>query len=135
MGLLSGSKGGSKVLKVKELNEGLSESLIESLLWNYTYVPKNMIDVGGATENVWFGGYVVGYEVSKIFHDFDSKKDTEDCKTSYNLVLSDGAGFPLSEDSEIFTTTEDEFTEMLAEHIIGGVENASDNRTWGGEGS
>ncbi len=121
------------MLKIKDLEDSLSESLIESLLWSYVYVPENVIEVGTSQENIWFGGYVVGYEVSKIYHDFDAQKDVEECKVSYNLVLSDGACFPLSKKSEVFTVTENEFTEMLSEYAVRSVEDAKDNGTWGGE--
>ncbi len=122
------------MLKVKNLEDSLSESFIENILWSYIYVPQNIFEIEGSTENIWFGGYLVGYEISKIFHDFKDKRDTEECAISYNLVLSDGAGFPLSEQSEIFTVTENEFIGMLTEHIMDGVEDATYNGAWGGEG-
>lgn len=133
MGKLNGMKGGWKMLKIKNLEDPLDESLIEDMLWNYIHIPTNMIEVEDSTENIWFGGYLVGYEVSKIFHDFKTKEDTEVYKTSYNLILSDGAGFPLAEQSEIFIITEDEFIQMLAEYVMDGVENATYNGAWRGE--
>lgn len=117
------------MLKIKESNDKLTEDLIENALWSYIYVPTNSIIVNDKSENIWFGGYLVGYEISKIFYDFKDNKEIEECTVTYSLILSDGAGFPLSNDSEIFTLTEEEFTEMLSEYVMEGVEDVIHNQS------
>lgn len=110
------------MLKVKEKNETITEEFLLTLIGNYVYVPTNLLTVvknnEEVVENIWFGGQVAGYEVSKIWYSFKENEYQEEPKMTYSIVMVDGASYILSESSEIFTLTEEEFKNLLTDYII-----------------
>ena len=63
--------------------------------------------------NLWFGGQLIGYEVCKLFYDFQSQEIVEEADVTYSAILSDGAGFAFSNECEIHLLQRMEFTELI----------------------
>lgn len=110
------------MLKIKDINDSITEDLLATLIGNYIHVPTNPLVVNEGLEentvNVWFGGRVAGYEVSKIWYDFKENEYKEDAGVVYSIVMVDGASYIISDFSEAYILTEDEFKSLLREYTL-----------------
>jgi hypothetical protein len=107
------------MILIKDKNDSVTEEMLRNSIGSYIYVPENHFK--GASEediNLWFGGQLVAYEVLKAFYDFTLNTFIDEESLVYSVILSDGAGFRLAEDSEIYIVTEDEFTELLLSRSV-----------------
>lgn len=108
---------------VKFVDQELNEELVQSLIGKFIHVPTNMHKVFNQFEgkeeevNVWFGGKVAGYEKAYIHFNFETKEFMEEPEVYYNILLTDGMGYVLSQTKvEILEITEEEFMALVAEH-------------------
>lgn len=107
---------------IKGVDQAVSEELVGGLIGKCIHVPTNthMMKTPTGAEgkvNAWFGGRVAGYEKAVVAFDYANSEYYEEPKTFYQILLNDGMGYVLSnEECEILEITEEEFTEMVAEH-------------------
>lgn len=101
------------MLLIKEKSDRLTEEMLQNLVGNYIYVPHNPFKGQDENINLWFGGQLIGYEVCKLFYDFQSQEIVKEADITYSAILSDGAGFAFSNECEIHLVTEEEFTELI----------------------
>lgn len=107
---------------VKRQDEDVTQELIHSLVGKFIYVPTNIHIVNNELENkreqvnAWFGGQVAGYEIATIYYDYINDSFLEEPQTHFNILLTDGVGYILSNVSEIQVLTEEEFMKMVEEY-------------------
>jgi hypothetical protein len=109
---------------IKPLEETVTDQFVDSLLGKYIHVPTNKhvfpnpMENGKEEEiNAWFAGQVAGCEKAILVFDYETKEMLETPVVHYNILLTDGMGYLLSQtEAEVIELTDVEFTELLAEH-------------------
>lgn len=113
-------KGWVEMRVVKTIDQPLNEEMLKELIGKYVHVPTNKIEVPNEfgdtmTHNVWFGGVVAGYEVGVVAYDYINMAFGEP-KTHYNILLTNGTAFVLSDtELEIRELTQEEFEQLVAD--------------------
>jgi hypothetical protein len=115
------------LLLVKEKQDELNEDLLRDLIGRIIDVPINEHEVLEGVTNLWFGGRVAGYCVTKLYYNFKEEDFTEEKICKYDIVLTDGEGFPVSDSCEIWFLTEDEFTEKMTNAVTEKGEEGDNN--------
>lgn len=111
---------------VKTVDQEITEELVSSLVKKYIHVPTNIHKNAQSEEeeeaNAWFAGEVAGFEKAVLHFDYMKGEFREEPITFYNILLSDGMGYVLSNDTcEINEITKEEFDKMVQEHIANQV--------------
>jgi hypothetical protein len=107
---------------LKQVGETATEEFIGSLVGKYVHVPTNKQLVQGENGkeeivNGWFAGQVAGYEKAAIGFDFPQSQFLETPLVLFSVILTDGASYMLEPvQSAIVELTNEEFTELIAEH-------------------
>lgn len=106
---------------VKAVTEDLKDEMVIELVGNYIHVPTNehmiedSVDGSGKLENIWFAGFVVGYEITHLTYDFTKQEFCEPFKV-HNIIMKDGKGYMLSlTKCEIRIISEEDFEQMVAD--------------------
>ncbi|MFF2480289.1 hypothetical protein [Paenibacillus sp. NPDC058071] len=103
---------------MKQKQEALTENLVAGLIGQHIQVPENMVEIPEAgKQNVWFAGRVAGYEKAVFGFNPSDGSFMEEPFTYLSVVMTDGKGYILAEDCCINAITEQEFKDMLAEHV------------------
>lgn len=105
---------------LKACEQAITEELVSLLVHKYVHVPINTHTNPETEEtvNAWFAGQVAGYEKAVLHYDFLERRYRDEPLTYYNILLNDGMGYVLSnEQCEIKEITQEQFTDMLAEHL------------------
>lgn len=106
---------------IKTTADKLDEHILENLKGKYIYVPTNKVrDEENKEHNIWFAGQVAGYEKTKNFYDYVNEKFLETPIISFNILLTDGMCYVLSEESVIYEITEEEFLDLVERYYQNG---------------
>lgn len=106
--------------QIKTVDQQITEELVASMVRKYIHVPTNTHTNGDGGEevNAWFAGQVAGFEKAVLHFDYLKSEYRDEPATFYNILLSDGMGYVLSNDAcEILEITKEEFDTMVQQHI------------------
>lgn len=108
------------MLTYKGVEEKLSEESLGSLVGMFIYVPINPLFLKNGDQvcesNVWFGGLVAGFQIDKVKYNFQTGEYFEEYKNTYSIIMTDGASYLISNQSEIQIITEDELNQLMVEY-------------------
>lgn len=105
---------------MKTESQKVTEKLVEEMVGKLVHAKKNPHEVvepieGEKEVNVWFAGWVAGYEKAMISFDYAKGEWLDKPQTVFNILLSDGMAYVLSERSEVVELSEEDFVEMIAQ--------------------
>jgi uncharacterized lipoprotein YmbA len=106
--------------QIKALDQELTEELVASMVKRYIHVPTNIHKNAENDEeaNAWFAGQVAGFEKAILHFDYLKGEYRDEPVTFFNILLCDGMGYVLSNEScEINEITKEDFDAMVQQHI------------------
>lgn len=109
---------------IKAFDQPVTEELIQGMIGRLVHAPTNKHVINNPMENnqeeevnAWFAGQVAGYEKAYIQFDYEKNEMLEEPQLHYNLLLTDGMGYLISQkEAEIFEITDTEWESLLAEY-------------------
>lgn len=113
------------MIKIKDLEDSVEnyEDFVMEMVGKFVHATKNEhtsqdpLDPKDITVNAWFAGKVAGYEKTVFSYDYRTEEFFDEPQVLHKVLLCDGMAYALSEDTlEINELSEEEFTDMVAEH-------------------